>query len=45
VGAELLTVSEGATTARGRKRGDPASVSFPPEAVLRLEDAGAAARP
>jgi len=45
VGAELLTVSEGATTARGRKRGDAASVSFPPEAVLRLEDPGAAARP
>ncbi len=45
VGAELLTVSEGATAAHGRKRGDATRVSFPREAVLRLEDAGATARP
>jgi spermidine/putrescine transport system ATP-binding protein len=38
VGEETLTVSEGATTARGRKRGDQATVSFPAEAVLRLDD-------
>ena len=38
VGSELLTVSEQATTARGRKRGDAATVSFPADAVLRLDD-------
>ncbi len=40
VGSETLTVSEGATTARGRKRGDPVQISFAAEAVLRLDDAG-----
>jgi spermidine/putrescine transport system ATP-binding protein len=38
VGQELLTVSEQATSARGRKRGDAATVSFPADAVLRLDD-------
>jgi len=39
VGSETLTVSEGATTARGRKRGDAVGISFAAESVLRLEDA------
>jgi spermidine/putrescine ABC transporter ATP-binding subunit len=43
VGGEVLTVSEGATTARGRRRGDAVQVSFPAEAVLRLEDRPATA--
>lgn len=38
VGGETFSVSEGATTARERKRGDPVTVSFPPDAILRLED-------
>ena len=38
LGDEIVTVAEGAATARGRKRGQAATVSFPPEAVLRLED-------
>jgi len=38
VGGEVLTVSEGATTARGRRRGDAVRVSFPADAVLRLAD-------
>jgi len=42
VGSETLTVSEGATTARRRKRGDAVQVSFPAAAVLRLEDADGA---
>ncbi len=40
VGAELLSVGEGNVLARGRKRGDTVSLSFAPDAVLRLEDAG-----
>jgi spermidine/putrescine transport system ATP-binding protein len=43
VGEETFTVSEGASEARGRKRGDPVTVSFPPEAVLRLEGGGVTA--
>ena len=43
VGSETLTVSEGAATARGRKRGDAVRISFPAESVLRLEDTSAAA--
>jgi spermidine/putrescine transport system ATP-binding protein len=39
VGGELLTVAEAASSARDRKRGDPVSVCFPAEAVLRLQDA------
>jgi len=39
VGSEILTVSEGATSARGRKRGDEVQISFAAESVLRLEDA------
>jgi spermidine/putrescine transport system ATP-binding protein len=39
VGDEILTVAEGAAAARGRRRGDAVTVSFPAEAVLRLEDA------
>jgi spermidine/putrescine transport system ATP-binding protein len=38
LGDETVTVAEGAATARARKRGQAATVSFPPEAVLRLED-------
>jgi ABC-type Fe3+/spermidine/putrescine transport system ATPase subunit len=45
VGGEVLTVSEGATTARGRRRGDTVRISFPAGAVLRLADrAGAPPR-
>jgi len=40
VGGEVLSVGEGNVLARGRKRGDAVTVSFPPDAVLRLEDAG-----
>jgi spermidine/putrescine transport system ATP-binding protein len=43
VGAETLTVSEGAATARARKRGDAVRISFPAESVLRLEDSSSAA--
>jgi spermidine/putrescine transport system ATP-binding protein len=39
IGSDTLTVSEGASTARGRKRGDAVRISFPAAAVLRLEDA------
>jgi spermidine/putrescine transport system ATP-binding protein len=42
VGGEVLSVGEGNVLARDRKRGDPVTLSFPPDAVLRLEDAGAA---
>jgi len=38
VGEETVTVAEGAEAARRRRRGEPATVSFPAEAVLRLED-------
>ena len=38
VGSEVLSVGEGNVLARGRKRGDSVSVSFAPDAVLRLED-------
>jgi len=44
VGSETLTVSEGATTARGRKRGDAVQISFAAEAVLRLDDPSVAAK-
>jgi len=43
VGGEVLSVGEGNVLARGRKRGDAVTLSFPPDAVLRLEDTGAAA--
>jgi spermidine/putrescine transport system ATP-binding protein len=36
LGGETVSVAEGASTARDRKRGDPVTVRFPPEAVLRL---------
>jgi spermidine/putrescine transport system ATP-binding protein len=39
VGDVLFTVSEGAARAQKRRRGEAAFVSFPPDAVLRLEDA------
>src|SRR5438552_7552567 len=39
VGEETLTVAEPATLARARRRGEPVTVSFPPDAVLRLDDA------
>jgi spermidine/putrescine transport system ATP-binding protein len=41
VGGEVLSVGEGNVLARGRRRGDAVVLSFPPEAVLRLEDGGA----
>jgi spermidine/putrescine transport system ATP-binding protein len=41
VAGETLSVSEGASEARSRKRGEAVTVSFPPEAILRLRDAGA----
>ena len=43
VGGEVLSVGEGNLLARGRKRGDAVTLSFPPEAVLRLDDPEAAA--
>ena len=42
VGGEVLSVGEGNVLARDRKRGDRVSVSFSPDALLRLEDPGAA---
>jgi spermidine/putrescine transport system ATP-binding protein len=39
VGEETVTVAESAAPARARRRGEPVTVSFPPGAVLRLEDA------
>ncbi len=36
--AELLTVAEAAGAGRSRSRGQPVTVTFPAEAVLRLED-------
>ena len=39
-GSEVLSVGEGNVLARGRKRGDAVTLSFPPDAVLRLEDPG-----
>ena len=38
-GASVLSVGEGNVLARDRRRGDAVTLSFPPEAVLRLEDA------
>ena len=38
VGATVLSVGEGNVLARARRRGDAVTLSFPPEAVLRLED-------
>ena len=40
VGSEVLSVGEGNVLARGRSRGDTVTLSFPPDAVLRLEDEG-----
>jgi spermidine/putrescine transport system ATP-binding protein len=40
VGPEVLSVGEGNVLARGRSRGDTVTLSFPPDAVLRLEDEG-----
>jgi spermidine/putrescine transport system ATP-binding protein len=37
LGEETVTVAEGASLARGRKRGDSVTIAFPAEAVLRLE--------
>ncbi|HWX24865.1 MAG TPA: ABC transporter ATP-binding protein [Vicinamibacteria bacterium] len=45
VGEETFTVSEGASQARGRKRGDSVTVSFPPDAVLRLQERAEIAAP
>jgi spermidine/putrescine transport system ATP-binding protein len=38
VGEETLTVAESAAVARARRRGEPVTMSFPPAAVLRLDD-------
>jgi spermidine/putrescine transport system ATP-binding protein len=38
VEGETFTVAEGAATARGRRRGDAVTLSFPAAAVLRLEE-------
>jgi hypothetical protein len=38
VGGEVLSVGEGNVLARARRRGDAVTVSFSPDAVLRLED-------
>jgi len=38
VGSSVLSVGEGNLLARGRRRGDTVTLSFPPEAVLRLDD-------
>jgi spermidine/putrescine transport system ATP-binding protein len=40
VGPEVLSVGEGNVLARSRSRGDVVTLSFPPDAVLRLEDDG-----
>jgi spermidine/putrescine transport system ATP-binding protein len=45
LGPETISVAEGAKTARQRQRGDAVVVSFPPEAVLRLEDPQPLGRP
>jgi spermidine/putrescine transport system ATP-binding protein len=42
-GGEVVSVGEGNVLARGRRRGDAVTLSFPPEAVLRLEDGEALA--
>jgi spermidine/putrescine transport system ATP-binding protein len=42
LGDEVLSVAEGAGTARHRKRGDAVTVRVPPEAILRLEEAAGA---
>jgi spermidine/putrescine transport system ATP-binding protein len=44
LGDEVLSVSEGATSARHRKRGDEVMVRVPAEAVLRLEETDSAGR-
>jgi spermidine/putrescine ABC transporter ATP-binding subunit len=41
LGGLSLTVSEGAASAQGRKRGDAVKLSFPPEALLRLDESPA----
>ena len=41
LGDEVVSVAEGASTARNRKRGDAVTVRVPAEAILRLEDPGA----
>jgi ABC-type Fe3+/spermidine/putrescine transport system ATPase subunit len=38
VGGETISVGEGNVLARGRARGDAVTVSFPPDAVLRLDE-------
>jgi hypothetical protein len=45
LGGEILTVAEGAGSARRRKRGDTVTLSIPAEAVMRLEDAAGDAKP
>jgi spermidine/putrescine transport system ATP-binding protein len=42
LGEEVVSVAEGAGSARPRRRGDAVAVRVPPEAVLRLDDPEAA---
>jgi spermidine/putrescine transport system ATP-binding protein len=44
LGEETVTVAEPAASAQPRQRGDAVTVTFPPEAVLRLEDTDAEGR-
>jgi spermidine/putrescine transport system ATP-binding protein len=41
LGDEVVSVAEGASSARNRKRGDAVTVRVPQDAILRLEDPGA----
>jgi spermidine/putrescine transport system ATP-binding protein len=38
LGKDVVTVAEAAAVVRDRRRGEPVTVSFPPAAVLRLEE-------
>jgi spermidine/putrescine transport system ATP-binding protein len=42
LGEEVVSVAEGASSARSRKRGDAVTVRVPPDAILRLEESGTA---
>jgi spermidine/putrescine transport system ATP-binding protein len=44
IGEETVTVAESAAIARARRCREPVTVSFPPDAVLRLDDAEAEGR-
>jgi ABC-type Fe3+/spermidine/putrescine transport system ATPase subunit len=42
LGEEVVSVAEGASAARHRRRGDAVTVRVPPEAILRLEESDSA---